>query len=287
MKRKTVAITTLCTLFVGACDSRERNKVEANVTEQISPVNTALANTSPLLPAPSTTETSSTVTDVTVRNNLAAVNPATVGASLGRTFQGEIVADVFLPNKSQPAAFRYMASGDRMRMRLDGSPSDFDVIADGKTLAVLNHVHHSFRKFDLSELKAGPVSKDESANRKNDLKIAENEDAVTFQAGLRCEEHTITGPNTEIRACVAGLPGAFERRVFEQATGVKLPAWLATLVDKEEIPLRARGRHQGSGEFTVTVTRYSAEPLADASFLIPSNYVRDDSEQPNAINKVR
>lgn len=286
MKRKTIALTAVCTLFVWACDNRERNKVEANAAEQLSPVNTALANTARLLPAPSSTETSSSMTDVTVRNTLA-VNPATVGASLGRTFQGEIVADVFLPNKSQPAAFRYMASGDRMRMRLDGSTSDFDVIAEGKTLAVLNHGNHSFRKFDLPDVDDGPVSKGVSGDRKNDLKISKNEDAVTFQAGLRCEEHTITGAHTEIHACVAGLPGAFERGLFERATGVQLPAWLAALVDNEGIPLRARGHHGNSGDFTLTVTRYSAEPLADASFLVPSNYVQDTAAQPNASNKVR
>lgn len=265
-----VTSTALCMMQVG-CNEPERTKVSPNIAEQVSPVNTALATTMPLRPAPSATALSSS-TDLTTVRTVLPPNPKTVGASLGRTFQGEIVADISTSGTKQNATFRYMASGDRMRMRLDGSSSDFDLIGDGKTLAVLDHSNHSFSKVNLSELSTAPVAKDTSVDRKNDLKRSENEDAVTFQAGLRCEEHTLKGPQTEIKACVGALPGAFERSVFERATGILVPAWLATLVDEDEIPLRAQGHAGNSGEFTIAVTRYSPEPLPDASFMIPANY---------------
>lgn len=276
MKNRTIALsyTALSLLFFG-CKETEPAKVQPNIAERASPINAAMS-TAQLRPEPSNTNLSST-SDVTTVRNVLPPNPMTVGASLGRTFQGEIVADVVTSSKSQPATFRYMASGDRMRMRLDGSTKDFDLIGDGKTLAVLDHSKHSFRKLDLSTLSSAPVQKSVTEDRKNDLERSENEDAVTFQVGLRCEEHTIKGPRTEIKACVAALPGAFERSVFERATGVIVPAWLASLVDNDEIPLRARGHAGESGEFTITVTRYSPEPLPEATFIVPTNYTAEAS----------
>jgi hypothetical protein len=281
MKHLTLALTSVVLIQAVACNTTDRTKTVPNTVENAVPVNAAPAqgtygnaviNTSPLRAAQSAIETA---TNSDAVRTLLPPNPATIGASLGRSFQGEIVADISLPNKAQPAAFRYMASGDRMRMRLDGSPSDFDLIADGKSLAVLNHAKNSFRKFDLSELSNAPVQKPSNVDRKNDLDEKENEDAVTFQAGLRCEEHTIKGPNTEIQVCVAALPGEFERATFERATGIKVPAWLAKLVDNDEFPLRARGHYDNSGEFTATVTRYVPDPLPEATFIIPANYVQE------------
>lgn len=198
-------------------------------------------------------------------------NPATVGATLGRTFQGELVADVTLPGKAQAATFRYATSGDRLRMRLEGSPKDFDLLAEGKTLKILDHKQKTYRNLDLTSVKDKPIA--DKATRPEDLEATANEKIVTSQAGLRCEERKISGEQTDIQACVSALPGSFERGVFEQATGIAIPAWLASLIDDEEIPLRAKGRQPGTpGEFSVVVTRFSAEVLSEEAFAVPTGY---------------
>jgi hypothetical protein len=265
--------TTTYTIVLGcammlSCQRSEPSKVDSNLSEKVSPVNAALADTAP--GQLSSTDTGSTSDELTTVRNVLAPNPVTVGSSLGRTFQGEIVAEVILPKPSEPATLRYMASGERMRMRLDGSASDFDLIADGKVIALINHASHSFQKFDLDKL-SGKAPSDQSRDTAR-LVHTENDEPVTFQSGLRCEDHTFKGPDTEIHACVAGLPGAFERGVFEHVTGIKIPTWLAMLLENDEIPLRARGHAGNSGEFSMTVTRYAAEPLPDESFIVPPNY---------------
>lgn len=271
MKQPSITLVyTLLSALSVACNYPERTKPDPHISEQISPVNAALVTTSHVNTAPLP---AGSVPDATTIRNLLPPNPVTVGASLGRAFQGEIVAEVTTPNKKQPATLRYMASGGRMRMRLDGSPADFDLIADGKMLSVLDHASHSFRVVDLSESSAEPVGKDLRADRMNELKVTENPDAVTFQVGVRCEERLITGPQTQIQSCVAALPGAFEWPVFERATGIVIPAWLTFLLDNEDLPLRAQGHYDNSKEFKSTVVRYAPEPLPEESFIVPANYV--------------
>lgn len=268
----TLVSTLVAAMSVG-CNYPERSKPDPHISEQISPVNAALVTTSHLNTARSPGG-SAVQTDATTIRNVLPPNPVTVGASLGRAFQGEIVAEVTTPNKKEPATLRYMASGGRMRMRLEGSSNDFDLIADGKTLSVLDHANRTFRVVDLSESSPEPAVKEPNANLMNELKVKENPDAVTSQAGVRCEEHLITGPQTQIQTCVAALPGAFEWPIFERATGIGIPAWLAILLDNEDLPLRAQGYYNNSKEFKSTVVRYAPEPLPEESFIIPSNYTK-------------
>lgn len=258
----------LATCF--ACNVPERTQPDVRVARQAAPVDVALVTTGQSSSMSSTDSSSSPTSTV---RSFSTRDPVNVGGSLGRTFRGEMVLEISTAGKAQPATLRYLATGGKMRVRLDGSAFDFDLIAEGKRLTVIDHATHSFRELDLTELSKVPSSSDPRLDVNNELTVS-NDDSVTFESGLRCEVHTITGPRTKVQTCVSSLPGAFKRTVFERATGIVLPAWLTLLLDGDQIPLRARGYHNGSSEFKSTVLRYTPQTLPEEVFLVPFNYAK-------------
>ena len=184
--------------------------------------------------------------------------------NLSRNFQGELVADISLPGQQEPATLRYASHSNKLRMQLQGTPTPFDILAVNERLHVLEHDKNSYRTLDLQQIEA---------NQEHDTIRSTISGELGKQVGLVCHKRTMHADDYRIEACVAGLPGDFEMGVFEKATGVRIPDWLATLIDEGSMPLLATAYGPDNRElFSVTVSRYSPDPVPAALFELPANY---------------
>jgi len=194
----------------------------------------------------------------------AATAVAPLENNLARNFQGEFVAEIIRRGQAQPATFRYASHSEKLRMQLQGTSKDFDVLARDDRLHVLDHDNDRYRSFDLSEMD----SKAEFENVPS--KISGEMGRIE---GVNCEKRTMQAEGLRIEMCVGAIPGKFELGVFEKATGVEAPDWLATLIEDSFIPLTATAyTEDGQEAFSMKVTKYSPNPAPAALFELPSTY---------------